>query len=102
MSSYEKLRHMLDECGVEHQDHYLSTTWRDKHGILHLADVMLVNDLLVVDNLTPVQAIAATVGVGKLIEELVKENAILRREIKGLKDGVNWVDKQMEIGRNMK
>lgn len=58
----ERLREMLDERGVAHNDHYLSTTWRDGHGILHLAGEPMADGSLVVDMLTPEQAIAATLG----------------------------------------
>ena len=61
-SATERLREMLDERGVAHSDHYLSTTWRDGHGILHLAGEPMADGLLVVDMLTPEQAIAATLG----------------------------------------
>ena len=62
MSAIDELRRMLDERGVAHSDHYLSTTWRDRHGILHLAGEPMVDGSLVVDMLTPEQAIAATLG----------------------------------------
>ena len=65
MSATEELRRMLDERGVAHSDHYLSTTWRDGHGILHLAGEPIADGLLVVDMLTPAQAIAATLGSGE-------------------------------------
>lgn len=58
----DRLRLLLDERGVEHSDHYLSTTWRDVHGILHLAGEPMADGSLVVDMLTPEQAIAATLG----------------------------------------
>ena len=58
----KQLREMLDERGVAHSDHYLSTTWRDGHGILHLAGEPMADGSLVVDMLTPEQAIAATLG----------------------------------------
>ena len=58
----ERLREMLDERGVAHSDHYLSTTWRDGNGILHLAGEPMADGSLVVDMLTPEQAIAATLG----------------------------------------
>ena len=60
----KQLREMLDERGVAHSDHYLSTTWRDGHGILHLAGEPMADGSLVVDMLTPEQAIAATLGSG--------------------------------------
>ena len=60
MSATDELRRMLDERGVAHSDHYLSTTWRDGHGILHLAGEPMADGSLVVDMLTPEQAIAAT------------------------------------------
>lgn len=62
MSATDELRRMLDERGVAHSDHYLSTTWRDGHGILHLAGEPMADGSLVVDMLTPEQAIAATLG----------------------------------------
>lgn len=60
MTATEELRRMLDERGVAHSDHYLSTSWRDGYGILHLAGEPMTNGLLVVDMLRPEQAIAAT------------------------------------------
>lgn len=62
MSATEELRILLDERGVEHSDHYLNTTWRDGHGILHLAGEPMADGSLVVDMLTPEQAITATLG----------------------------------------
>lgn len=62
MSATDKLRHLLDERGVAHSDHYLSTTWRDGHGILHLAGEPMADGSLVVDMLTPEQAVAATLN----------------------------------------
>ena len=61
-SATDELRRLLDERGVAHSDHYLSTTWRDEHGILHLAGEPMADGSLVVDMLTPEQAIAATLG----------------------------------------
>ena len=61
----KRLREMLDERGVAHSDHYLSTIWRDGHGILHLAGEPMADGSLVVDMLTPEQAIAATLGRGE-------------------------------------
>ena len=62
MSAIDELRRLLDERGVAHSDHYFSTTWRDGHGILHLAGEPMADGSLVVDMLTPEQAIAATLG----------------------------------------
>lgn len=62
MSAIDELRRLLDERGVAHSDHYFSTTWRDGHGILHLAGEPMADGSLVVDILTPEQAIAATLG----------------------------------------
>ena len=62
MSATDELRRLLDERGVAHSDHYLSTTWRDGHGILHLAGEQMADGLLVVDMLTPEQAATATLG----------------------------------------
>lgn len=62
MSATDELRRMLDERGVAHSDHYFSTTWRDGYGILHLAGEPMADGSLVVDMLTPEQAIAATLG----------------------------------------
>lgn len=61
MSAIDELRKLLNECGVKHNDHYFNTSWRDRHGTLHLASEMCDNSLLV-DMLTPEQAIAATLG----------------------------------------
>lgn len=61
-SATDELRRLLDKLGVAHSDHYLSTTWRDGHGIIHLAGEPMADGLLVVDMLTPEQAIAATLG----------------------------------------
>ena len=69
MSAIGELRKLLDERGVEHSDHYFSTTWRGRHGTLHLASEMCDNSLLV-DTLTPEQAIAATLG-DILLDEFV-------------------------------
>ena len=65
MTATDELRRLLDERGVAHSDHYLSTTWRDGHGILHLAGEPMADGSLVVDMLTPAQAIAATLGGGE-------------------------------------
>lgn len=73
MSATDELRRLLDERGVAHSDHYLSTTWRDGHGILHLAGEPMADGSLVVDMLTPEQAIAATLGSGTLTAEQVCE-----------------------------
>ena len=62
MTATDELRRLLDERGVAHSDHYFSTTWRDGHGILHLAGEPMADGSLVVDMLTPDQAIAATLG----------------------------------------
>ena len=62
MSAIDELRRLLDERGVAHSDHYLSTTWRDRCGILHLAGEPVADGSLVVDMLTPEQAIAATLN----------------------------------------
>ena len=64
MRATDELRRLLDERGVAHSDHYLSTTWRDGHGILHLAGEPMADGVLVVDMLTPEQAVAATLGGG--------------------------------------
>lgn len=72
-SATEELRRLLDERGVAHSDHYLSTTWRDGHGILHLAGEPMADGSLVVDMLTPEQAIAATLGGGALTAEQVSK-----------------------------
>lgn len=65
MTATDELRRLLDERGVAHSDHYLSTTWRDGHGIRHLAGEPMADGSLVVDMLTPEQAIAATLGGGE-------------------------------------
>lgn len=65
MSATDELRRLLDERGVVHSDHYLSTTWRGEHGILHLAGEPMADGSLVVDMLTPEQAIAATLSGGE-------------------------------------
>lgn len=71
MSATDELRRMLDERGVEHQDHYFSMSWI-AGGTLHMASEQL-DGTLVVDRLTPEQAIAATLGStapSKVVEEL--------------------------------
>lgn len=75
MNGIDKLRRMLDELGVAHSDDYFSTTWRDRHGTLHLASDQANNGLLVVDMLTPEQAVAVTLGNEreKALEELVRD-----------------------------
>lgn len=62
MSGIEELRRLLDERGVAHSDHYFSTTWRDGCGMLHLAGEPMADGSLVVDMLTPEQAVIATLG----------------------------------------
>lgn len=60
MIATNELRQLLDERGVEHDDHYFSTSWI-AGGTLHIASEQL-DGTLVVDKLTPEQAIAATLG----------------------------------------
>ena len=56
----KELRCMLDERGVEHQDRYCCTSWIGD-GTLHMASEEL-DGMLVVNKLTPEQAIIATLG----------------------------------------
>jgi cell division protein FtsB len=42
----------------------------------------------------------AGIELAKENADLRIENAMLRQEIKGLKAGMDWVDRQMEIGRS--
>lgn len=72
MRATEVLRRMLDERGVEHSDftsaYRLSTRWQDssrrviEHQLRKDADI---GDMGIVRNLTPEQAIAATLGRGE-------------------------------------
>ena len=75
-SATDELRRLLDERGVAHSDHYLSTTWRDEHGILHLAGEPMADGSLVVDMLTPEQAIAATLGSERHVETCEIESEV--------------------------
>lgn len=59
MSATDKLRRLLDEQGINHSDHYMNTSWRDVDGVLHVASEQ-IDKTLVLDCLTPEQAIAAT------------------------------------------
>ena len=69
MTATDELRKLLDERGVEHSDfssaYRLSTRWQDsgrrviEHQLRKDADI---GDMGIVRNLTPEQAIAATLG----------------------------------------
>lgn len=92
MRATDELRRLLDKRGVEHRDHYLSTTWRDEHGITHLAGEPMADGSLVVDMLTPEQAIAATLGSGEC-EDVSTKNGIFKCSECGCtvkEDGVDW------------
>lgn len=60
MSATDELRRMLDERGVEYKRHYLNTSWYVGMKLYMATDD--VDGTLTVDNLTPEQAIAATLG----------------------------------------
>lgn len=59
-SATEQLRKLLDERGVKYKSHYLNTSWYAGTNLYMATDDM--NGTLTVDNLTPEQAIAATLG----------------------------------------
>lgn len=61
MTVTDELRRLLDERGVAHSDHYTDTSWRDADGVLHLASEQ-IDKTLILDYLTPEQAVAATFG----------------------------------------
>lgn len=60
MSATDELRKLLDERGVEYKSHYLNTSWYAGMKLYMATDDM--DGTLTVDNLTPEQAIAATLG----------------------------------------
>lgn len=60
MSATDELRKLLDERGVEYKSHYLNTSWYAGMKLYMATDDM--DGTLTVDNLTPKQAIAATLG----------------------------------------
>ena len=61
MTATDKLRRLLDERGIKHSDHYLYTSLRDANGVLHLASEQ-IDKTLILDCLTPEQAVAAISG----------------------------------------
>ena len=67
----DELRKLLDELGVSHSDHYWHTSWRSKSGTLHMANEQ-VNGSLMVDMLTPEQAVAVTLGSTLTAEQIEK------------------------------
>lgn len=71
MSATDELRRMLDERGVEYKRHYLNTSWYAGMNLYMATDDK--NGTLIVDNLTPEQAISATLGGGTLTVEQVEE-----------------------------
>ena len=60
MSATEELRHMLDKRGLSHPTHYLHTSWSVGSKLYVAMDNL--DGTLTVENLTPEQAIAATLG----------------------------------------
>lgn len=60
MTATEELRRMLDERGLSHPTHYLHTSWCVGSKLYVAMDNL--DGTLTVDNLTPEQAIAATLG----------------------------------------
>lgn len=56
----ELLRKLLEERGLSCQTHYLHTSWRVGQKLYDAVDNL--DGTLIVDNLTPEQAIAATLG----------------------------------------
>ena len=71
MSATEELRRMLDERGLSHPTHYLYTSWSVGSKLYVAMDNL--DGTLTVDNLTPEQAIAATLGSGTLTAEQVRK-----------------------------
>lgn len=73
LTATELLRRMLDERGVEYKRHYLNTSWYVGMKLYMATDD--VDGTLTVDNLTPEQAIAATLGSEreKRLEKLVQK-----------------------------
>lgn len=74
----ERIRAMLDERGVEHSDADHMTEWLDANGVRwnFFANDDGKTDLTMEtpwEGLTPEQAIAATLGCGKLTAEQVRE-----------------------------
>lgn len=61
MSATDELRRLLDEHGVEYKSHYLHTSWYA--GMKLYMATPDANGTLSVDNLTPEQAIAATLNI---------------------------------------
>ena len=79
MTATDELRKLLDKRGVKYKSHYLYTSWYADMR-LHVAKDNM-NGTLTVDNLTPEQAIAATLGSDREaeLEALAKdlyENAV--------------------------
>ena len=60
MSATDELRKLLDEHGVEYKSHYLNTSWYAGMKLYMATDD--VDGTLTVNNLTPEQAIAATLS----------------------------------------
>ena len=69
----ELLLKLLEERGLSYQTHYLHASWRVGQKLYGAVDNL--DGTLTVDNLTPEQAIAATLGSEreKELEELVRD-----------------------------
>lgn len=69
----ELLRKLLDERGLSCQTHYLHVSWRVGSKLYGAVDNL--DGTITVDNLTPEQAVAATLGSEreKALEELVRD-----------------------------
>lgn len=67
----ELLRKLLDERGVKYKSHYLHTSWYAGTKLYMATDDM--NGTLTVDNLTPEQAIAATL-MNTTCEYVIEDN----------------------------
>lgn len=65
MSAVERLRALLDKCGVEYEGGERSVRWRDRNGVMMQAFPLANGELgMGVWSCTPEQAIAATLGAG--------------------------------------
>lgn len=76
-SATDELRRLLDEHGIDYQTHYLHAAWWAWSKMYDAVDNC--DGTLTVANLTPEQAIAATLGSEreKALEELVQDWQVL-------------------------
>lgn len=79
MSGSAGLRRLLDERGVSYQTHYLHVSWRVGSKLYDAVDNL--DGTVTVDNLTPEQAIAATLGGEQEKESIVNALESLARAI---------------------